>query len=118
MAMRESSRRRLEAIDRIVSDFISKTGYPGGDQARIESAVLNFLRENFYPSFPESPAPIVKNLPTLIERTIACSSISKNIMICDDDMKPLCARLAEWINDNYRKYPRRRWKRLGRGFKT
>ena len=115
MAMRESSRRLLEVINRIVSD-VSKRGYiTGGDQMRIENAVAHFVRDNFYPSFPESPTPIVEDLPKRIERTILCSS--KDIMIHDDDIKPLCAQLAKWINANYRKHPGRPWRRLGRGFK-
>ena len=115
MAMGESSRRLSEAINRIVSE-VSKRGYiTGGDQMRIEIAVSRFIRGNFYPSFPESPTPIVKDLPKRIERTILC--FSKTIMIPDEEMRTLCDRLAEWINPNYRKRPGKPWKWLGRGFK-
>ena len=115
MAMRESSRQLKDAIEKIVSAAAEGGYITGGDQMRIENAVETFVRQNFHPRYPGSTAPVVEDLPARVERKILGSS--KDVMILDEVMIPLCSQLAEWINANYQKAPGRPWRGLGRGFK-
>ena len=115
MAMRESGRQLKDAIEKIVSAAAEGGYITGGDQSRIAIAVENFVRKNFCLRYPGSKAPVVRDLPARVERTIL--GFSRDVMILDEVVKPLCSQLAEWINANYQKVPGRPWRGLGRGFK-
>ena len=114
MAMRESSRRLSEAINKTLSDA-NKGGQhiTGGDEIRIEIAVSSFVRKNFHWRYSES-APTVEDLPERVERAIWC--FCKSVSVHGAGMKALCSQLAEWINANYQRVPGRSWRGLGRGF--
>ena len=115
MAMRESSRRLQDGIAKIIRAARRSGMITGRDEIAMGIAVEGFVKKNFRWRFPGSNAPMVEDLPARVERTIEC--FSRDILVHDGVMKPMCAQLAEWINANYQKVSGQPWRRLGRNFR-
>ncbi len=104
----------LEDRVREIVDSVRPDEVTGGDQNCIENAVSNFVRANFYPRFPGSTAPPVKNLPKLVEAAI--TQFCRSIVMPSATINRVCLELATFINAGFQKKEYKPWRKVGRGW--